>query len=232
MPNALLDGCLMIVLVFSCHLQVGVTGCVNRVVATRGTLYVPEGGSTTLQCVVEECGLKDWTGGWRRKVGEHFTPLTPSPQFHLSNYTVSANRTRLLLNIQNLSQSDSGGYNCMVQSLHYTSQGHITYLNVTSGNHVNITESTHRKLSHRILVWIGASLCFPLALGLSCCLASIRLRPPPVPPRFRSSSTARVKPKIEVVYTSVVLKSPRQTKSKSPAEREPTVYTSLNFSVV
>ncbi|XP_072547659.1 uncharacterized protein [Salminus brasiliensis] len=227
MPNVLLDGCLMIVLVFSCNPLACATDCIPVVLASRRTLFVPEGGSVSLQCEVRDCGPKDWTGGWSLNAQGSFTPLKPSPKLHLSNHTVSANSTCLLVSIQNLSQSDSGEYKCVVLMGSYTIQGHITQLNVTTA------ESTARKLSHRFLVCLGASLCFLLALGLACCLAvSKRLRSPPVPPHFRTTPTARVRPKAEVVYAAVVLKSPRQAESKSPEAREPIVYSSLNFSAV
>ncbi|XP_036420655.1 uncharacterized protein si:dkey-52l18.4 isoform X2 [Colossoma macropomum] len=225
MPNVLLDGCLMIILTFSCNLQVCVTQCTGTVSATRRTLFVPEGGSVSLQCVVQDCGPNTWTGGWGLIERNTFTPLRPSSRLHLSNYTISANSTRLLVNIQNLNQSDSGAYQCnIIWEGNYASLGHVTYVNVTTA------ELADRKLSHRLLVCAGASLCFPLALGLACCLSSKRLHSPPVPPRFRGTSAARVKPKAEVVYAAVILKSPDQP--KRPQAREPIVYSSLSFSTV
>ncbi|XP_017580881.1 uncharacterized protein si:dkey-52l18.4 isoform X3 [Pygocentrus nattereri] len=145
---------------------------------------------------------------------------------------LQANRTCLQVNIQNLNQSDSGTYQCsIIWEGKYTSQGHVTYVNVTTGSyeHITVAELAHRKLSHRLLVCAGAS-CFPLILGLACCLSSKRLRSPPVPPHFRGTSAARVKPKAEVVYAAVILKS--QNQPKRPQAREPIVYSSLNFSTV
>ncbi|XP_036420663.1 uncharacterized protein si:dkey-52l18.4 isoform X3 [Colossoma macropomum] len=176
MPNVLLDGCLMIILTFSCNLQVCVTQCTGTVSATRRTLFVPEGGSVSLQCVVQDCGPNTWTGGWGLIERNTFTPLRPSSRLHLSNYTISANSTRLLVNIQNLNQSDSGAYQCnIIWEGNYASLGHVTYVNVTT-------------------------------------------------------AAARVKPKAEVVYAAVILKSPDQP--KRPQAREPIVYSSLSFSTV
>ncbi|XP_017580879.1 uncharacterized protein si:dkey-52l18.4 isoform X1 [Pygocentrus nattereri] len=232
MPNVLLNRCLTIILTFSCNLQVCVTQCIGTVSATRKTLFVPEGGSVSLQCVVQDCGMNTWTGGWGLIERNNFTPLRPTSRLHLSNYTISANRTCLQVNIQNLNQSDSGTYQCsIIWEGKYTSQGHVTYVNVTTGSyeHITVAELAHRKLSHRLLVCAGAS-CFPLILGLACCLSSKRLRSPPVPPHFRGTSAARVKPKAEVVYAAVILKS--QNQPKRPQAREPIVYSSLNFSTV
>ncbi|XP_066516758.1 uncharacterized protein si:dkey-52l18.4 isoform X2 [Hoplias malabaricus] len=231
MPNVLLSGPLIFILVFSCNFQACLSESNCKVRANRSTQFVPEGGSITLQCNVLDCGHNAWTGGWGLTERGHFIPLISSQRLQMSNNTLSANSTQLLLQLINLSQSDSGGYMCEIDyEGGVKSRGHITYLNVTAGSYENITKTTYRRLSDRLLVCAASSLCFPLLLGLTYCLYSKCLRAPPVPPRVRGTYTVRVKPKAEVTYATVILKSPRhETRSQTG---EPIIYSSVNFSTV
>ncbi|XP_026790746.3 uncharacterized protein si:dkey-52l18.4 isoform X1 [Pangasianodon hypophthalmus] len=225
---------LFTILAVSCHLQVCLSECVPAVLASRKSLYIPEGGSVSLWCDILHCEQK-WTGGWGIRQG-YFTFLTPSPRVHLSNKTITDNATRLFLEIHNLNQSDSGVYQCNINWEESNSQGHVTKINVTEGSFDHFmlepTEPTGRKLSFRLLVCAAASLCFPLALALAYCLSSDRQPAPPIPPpRSRNSSTARVKPKADVVYATMSLNRPRQqntTQARMP--KTAVIYSTLNFS--
>ncbi|XP_060754180.1 uncharacterized protein si:dkey-52l18.4 [Neoarius graeffei] len=231
MPKILLSGCLLTILAFSWHPQVCVSECAPAVLASRKNLYIPEGESVSLSCDVLHCE-QNWTGGWGMRQ-EHFTFLTPSPRVHLSNITITHNTTRLLLNIQNLNQSDSGVYQCSIYWKETSSQSHVAQVNVTAGSFDHfMPKPTERKLYSRFLVCAAASLCFPLALALACCFSSKHQPAPPIPPpRSRNSSTARVKPKAEVVYAALTLDHPQQpstTQAKMPTTA--VVYSTLNFS--
>ncbi|KAF4086413.1 hypothetical protein AMELA_G00105910 [Ameiurus melas] len=214
------------ILALACHLQVCVGECVPSVLASRRTLYKSEGQSMSLSCDVLHCGQK-WTGGWGI-IQEHFKFLTPSPRVHLYNETITYNTTRLFLDVQNLNRSDSGSYQCNIKWEESNSQGHVIKVNVTAGHFM--PEPTGRKLSYRLLVCGAASLCFPLALALACCF-SCRPAPPVPPPRSRNSSTARVKPKADVVYAVVALDRPRQQNTtQARTARTAVIYSTVNFS--
>ncbi|XP_053503780.1 uncharacterized protein si:dkey-52l18.4 isoform X2 [Ictalurus furcatus] len=211
------------ILVLACHLQVCVSECAPAVLASRRNLYKPEGQSISLWCDVLHCGQK-WTGGWGIRRG-HFIFLTASPRVHLYNETITYNTTRLFLDIQNLNQSDSGAYQCIIKWEDSNSLGHVIQVNVTA-----VPEPTGRKLSYRLLVCGAASLCFPLALALACCF-SRRPAPPVPPPRSRNSSTARVKPKADVVYAVVARDRPRQQRTTQARTASTAVlYSTVNFS--
>ncbi|KAK2831725.1 hypothetical protein Q7C36_016811 [Tachysurus vachellii] len=233
MPKILLSGCLFTLLAFSSHLHVCANECVTAVFAKRKNMYVAEGGSVSISCDVQHCKQK-WTGGWgvRQK---YFTFLNTSQRVHISNGEISHDVTRLILTIRNLNQSDSGLYQCNINWGASSSQGHVIQVNVTEGSAEQfMPESTGRKLSYRLLVCAAASLCFPLALALAYCFSSDVQPPPPVPPpRSRNSSTARVKPKADVVYTTLTLNDPRQ-QSAAQATKKATavVYSTLSFSAV
>lgn len=104
--------------------------------AKRDTLHVPEGSSLSLSCDIQHCG-DTWTGKWTwsysDKTDKKF--IENSDRHSLTNVTLSANKTRLLLKFLSVNQSDEGFYGCMVtwgdQSL--TGQGHFTYVNITAG---------------------------------------------------------------------------------------------------
>ncbi|XP_017346078.1 uncharacterized protein si:dkey-52l18.4 isoform X2 [Ictalurus punctatus] len=216
------------ILVLACHLQACVSECVPAVLASRKKLYKPEGQSISLWCDVQHCGQK-WTGGWGIRRG-HFVFLTASPRVHLYNKTFTYDTTRLFLDIQNLNQSDSGEYQCKIEWEDSNSLGHVTQVNVTAGSIDHfMPEPTGRKLSYRLLVCGAASLCFPLALALACCF-SCRPAPPVPPPRSRNT-TARVKPKADVVYAVVALDRPRQQRTTQARTAGTAVlYSTVNFS--
>ncbi|KAM9468537.1 uncharacterized protein Hap1MRO34_013199 isoform 2-T2 [Clarias gariepinus] len=230
MLKNLLSGCFFGILTFLSHFQVCVSECLPAVVASRRTLYKPEGGSVSVYCDVQHCA-QNWTGGWGISQG-HFALLDPSPRVQLSNISVSHTTTRLVLEIHNLNQSDSGPYHCNIKWKESNSQGHVTLINVTasSSNQFIDPASTGRTLSHRLMVCAAASLCFLLALALALCFSyQCRPAPPVPPPRSRNNSTARVKPNVDVVYA--VLDRPRQ--QRTAQQNTPTtgvIYSTLSFS--
>ncbi|XP_056127128.1 uncharacterized protein si:dkey-52l18.4 [Rhinichthys klamathensis goyatoka] len=198
--------------------------------ASRASKFVPEGSSLELSCEVQHCGVLSWTGGWvfQEWQSTGFTRLTPSERIKLSNYSSTANSTHLLVHIHNINQSDAGPYKCMItwSQKNLTSNGHVTYVNVTAAS----VDSSGRNLSHRVLLCLSASMCFPLVLGLVWCLTRDHPPPPPVPPRSYTSFAARVKPKKELVYAEVALKNSRRQNDCPKQVPEPTVYSSVHFS--
>lgn len=201
----------------------------SSVRASRASKFVPEGSSLELSCEVQHCGVLGWTGGWafQEMQDTGFTPLTPSERIELSNYSSTANSTHLLIHIHNINQSDAGSYNCMITwPGQLTSNGHVTYVNVTAAS----VDSLGRNLSHRVLLCLSASMCFPLVLGLVWCLTRDHPPPPPVPPRSYTSFSARVIPKKELVYAEVALKNSRRKNDCPKQVPEPTVYSSVHFS--
>lgn len=52
----------------------------------------------------------------------------------MTNVTLSANQTRLILNFLSVNQSDEGSYGCSVKWAEGgTAQGNMKYVNVTAG---------------------------------------------------------------------------------------------------
>ncbi|XP_076833432.1 uncharacterized protein LOC143478358 [Brachyhypopomus gauderio] len=182
MRRAFVDGRLLTVLVISCSLHVSASDCMNSVVSKRREVFLPEGHSISLVCKIQHCGQEGWRGGWYSTRKGHPTILSPSPRHHLSNRTENANSTDLLVTIQNLNQSDSGAYLCIVEwKNNITSPGHVTHVNVTTAD-----PESGRRFSDRLLVCGAAVLCLPLALGLAYCLSCNRASAPPVPLRLRA----------------------------------------------
>ncbi|KAF1393782.1 hypothetical protein PFLUV_G00019620 [Perca fluviatilis] len=231
------------------HTSLHAEECSQGVLAERETLYVPAGGSLSLSCVVQHCGGA-WTGNWMRT---NSTNEKLSVRHHLTNVTLSANKTQLILNFLSVKQSDEGSYGCSVKwGQGDTDQGHFKYVNVTAA------VPFQRSVLHRVLVCAGASLCLPIILGLAHCLSS-KVKPQPLPrtlsiaaavyrdqphpapqppprcpiPQKRSTSFHKAVPKsrqkIEVVYADISQDALRQ----QGATREPdqsTVYSSVRFS--
>ncbi|XP_029923824.1 uncharacterized protein LOC115370791 isoform X2 [Myripristis murdjan] len=233
--------------------------CYQTVLARRYTYYVPEGGSQSLSCVVQHCGEEDWTGEWvwRNSSEVDVSILKPTLRHHLSNETLSANKTHLSLKLMRVNQSDEGYYGCKVTwGNGARDQGHMTYVNITSA------VPSERSILIRVLVCVGASLCFPVILGLARCLSSevkpqslpMTLptnqpqpkpraacrsqprsgpKPPPRRPRPQKQSSSAATPKSkqpkELVYAALSQDALEQQR----ATREPpqaTVYSSLQFS--
>ncbi|KAG7479864.1 Cell adhesion molecule 3 [Solea senegalensis] len=228
--------------------------CSQAVLARRETFYVPEGGSLSLSCVVQHCG-DTWTGNWRwqNATDERFSTIRNSERHHLTNVTLSANGTRLVLNLQRVNQLDEGSYGCKVTwGEGYTDQGHLMYVNITAA------VPSQRNLLHRVLVCVGAFLCLPVILGLARCvrsevkphphprtqsthvavhrdepdLAPLPLPRCPVQQKHRASShkaSPKSQQNTEVLYADVSMEAPRPKR----VVREPpqsTVYSSLKFS--
>ncbi|XP_030634398.1 uncharacterized protein LOC115815575 [Chanos chanos] len=202
--------------------------CTKAVIARRSSLSVPSGGSVSLSCDVRHCGADKWSGGWVRSEEGSHTIITASSRRVLSNITRTPSQTSLLVSFQNISQSESGSYMCEIRWPDGTnSLGHVTYVNVT---YINVTEAvgSQRKVSHRILVCFGASLCFPLALVLACCLSD---KPPQVPPRSYNTPNPLPEPQNLVVYAALAVGRPKQHNFSPKREpTQPTVYSSLQFS--
>ncbi|XP_056140113.1 uncharacterized protein si:dkey-52l18.4 [Lampris incognitus] len=173
-------GYLLIAVRFLCLLS-GLHGeeCSHAVLAKRDTYRVPEGDSLSLSCVVQHCGLDGWIGEWiwTQPLENKSIVLQPTPRLHLFNESLSTNQTRLLMKFLNINKSDEGLYKCSVawgQGLTASDQGHMTSVNTFSA------VTSERNVLHRVLVCVGASLCFPLFMGLARCL-SLEVKPQPVP---------------------------------------------------
>ncbi|XP_037632404.1 uncharacterized protein si:dkey-52l18.4 [Sebastes umbrosus] len=224
--------------------------CIQVVLAERETLYVPAGGSLSLSCVVQHCGGA-WTGTWMRR---NSTDQKLRVRHHVTNVTLSDNKTELILSFQSVNQSYEGSYGCSVKwSQGDTEQGHLKYVNVTAA------VPSQRSVLHRVLVCAGAFLCLPIILGLARCLSS-EVKPQPLPrtlvsthsavyrdqpqpapqppprrpvPQKRSTPSHKAAPKTqqktEVVYADISQDALRQ----QGATRNPDqsiVYSSLRFS--
>ncbi|XP_022616919.1 uncharacterized protein LOC111233397 [Seriola dumerili] len=228
--------------------------CSHGVLAKRDIFYVAEGGSQSLSCVVQHCGV-NWTGNWtwKNSTDKTFSTIKDSDRHYLTNEELSANETRLVLNLLRVSHLDEGSYRCkVVWDQGNTDMGHLTYVNITAA------VPSQRKSLHRVLVCAGALLCLPLIMGLARCLSSedkpqpfsrsqsthaavYRQQPYPAPqppprcrvPQKRSTSSQKASPmspqKTEVVYADIskdALKQPVAT--REPAQS--TVYAFVKFS--
>ena len=88
--------------------------CDKTIFAKRESIHVPMGGELQLSSDVQHCGEKDWTWIWTKISNiSNKSETTVSPE-HLTNHTLSANKTRLVLHINNLKKSDEGSYGCKV----------------------------------------------------------------------------------------------------------------------
>ncbi|KAI4815442.1 uncharacterized protein [Pseudochaenichthys georgianus] len=229
-----------------CLLHAVAEECSQVVLADRETLDVPAGGSLSLSCVVQHCGGA-WTGDWIRR---NSTEENLIFRHHVTKVNLSANQTKLILNVLNVHKSDEGSYGCSVTwAQDDTEQGNLKYVNVTAA------VSSQRSVLHRILVCAAAALSLPVILGLARCLSS-EVKPLPLPrTRFPPSAASRNQPhpapqlppipmkrstsshkaipmarqKTEVVYADIsqdALRQPGVTKKPDQS----TVYSSLRFS--
>ncbi|XP_034460743.1 uncharacterized protein si:dkey-52l18.4 [Hippoglossus hippoglossus] len=232
-----------------CFLSAGLRAeeCSQVVLARRGKLYTPEGGSLSLSCVVQHCG-DTWTGSWiwKNSTHEKFSSIKNSERRQLTNVTLFTNQTRLVLNFLTVRQSDEGSYGCKVMwGQGDTDLGNLMYVNITAA------VPSQRNLLHRILVCASASLCLPIILGLARCLSSgvkpqplprtwsthvavYRDRPHPPPPLQKHGSHShsaphRSQPKNEVVYADISKDLLRQQRATRERPLEPTVYSSVKF---
>lgn len=112
----------------------------KMVLARRYQMFVPEGGSTHMSCEVVHCG-HSWTGGWAFQDfnSTTYTRISSSLRIQLFNDTMTPNCTRLTIHIQSINQSDAGSYKCEISwpPLHFSSSGHVTYINVTAGGYLS-----------------------------------------------------------------------------------------------
>nr|XP_020443058.1 uncharacterized protein LOC109952351 isoform X2 [Monopterus albus] len=152
-------------------LLVSAEECSQSIQARRATFYAPQGGTLSLSCVVQHCG-DTWTGNWIWKNSTEEKTVENSDRHNLTNVTVSANETRLLLHFLTVSQLDEGSYRCTVTwSQGNTDLGHWMYVKAAPSG---------RNLLHRGLVCAGAFVCLPIILGLVRCLSS-EVKPQPLP---------------------------------------------------
>ncbi|XP_021437770.2 uncharacterized protein LOC110503656 isoform X2 [Oncorhynchus mykiss] len=129
--------------------------CVTSVLAKRGSVDVPKGGTLSLSCDVQHCGNDGWTGGWGLSTEGQFLLFSHTPRHHLSKVTLTTNSTRLLMDILNVNQSDHGMYQCQITWVEgYTSVGHMTYVNITAA----IPPTSVRKVYSRVVVYPHPSL--------------------------------------------------------------------------
>lgn len=202
----------------------------SSVRASRASVFVAEGKELHFSCEVRHCGQANWTGGWafQEMQSQGFIPLTSSERIELSDYSSAVNSTHLKVHIHNVNQSDAGAYKCVITwPAGTSSNGHVTYVNVTAATR-DFSES--RSATNRVLLCLGSLACFLVVVGLVWCLTRLRSSPPPVPPHTRTSFSARVNPKNELVYTEVaVCNSRRRNECLEPAT-EPVVYSSVHFS--
>ncbi|KAK6295759.1 hypothetical protein J4Q44_G00334720 [Coregonus suidteri] len=216
--------------------------CVTSVFAKKRNVNVPKGGTLSLSCVVQHCGDDGWTGGWGLSTEGQFLLFSPTPRHHLSNVTLTTNRTRLLMDILNVNQSDYGMYHCQITWVEgYTSVGHMTYVNITAA----IPPTSVRKVYFRVVVYVSTCLVITLVLvlGLACHIRSkVPSQPPPIPPpkpppRSRSvrkdkPPTPKPNPKIELVYAALSKDCLEQQNPNPQREAaQPTVYSSLRLTV-
>lgn len=227
--------------------------CSQGILARRGAYDVPAGGSLSLSCVVQHCG-DTWTGTWmwKNSTFEKFSTVKESARHRLTNVTLSANKTQLVLKLLRADPLDEGSYQCSVTwGAGNSERGHLTNVNITAA------VTSERIFWHRVVICAGAFLCFPVVVGLAYCLSSkvkhqllptaqlytaVEGNPPPSspqpPPRRpvpqkRKTTPSKVRPKhqqnIEVVYADISQDALRQQR----ATREPTqstVYSSVRFS--
>ncbi|XP_022046403.1 uncharacterized protein si:dkey-52l18.4 [Acanthochromis polyacanthus] len=227
--------------------------CSQGILARRETYNVPAGGSLSLSCEVQHCG-DTWTGTWmwKNSTYEEFSTVKEGERHRLTNVTLTANKTRLVLKLLRADPLDEGSYKCsIIWGAGNTEQGHLTNVNITTA------VPSQRIFWHRVLICAGAFLCFPIFVGLAHCLSSevnhqllptaplytaVERNPPasapqppprrPAPPK-RKTTPSKVRPKhqknTEVVYADISQDALKQ----QGAMREPaqsTVYSSVRFS--
>ncbi|KAM7399633.1 hypothetical protein PAMP_018885 [Pampus punctatissimus] len=226
--------------------------CKEAILAKRNTVYASAGDSLSLLCVVQHCG-DTWTGEWmwRNSTDNNERVVKDGARHQLTNKSLSANETQLLLRLLSVNKSDEGYYRCKgTWDQGKTHQGHFTYVNITAAG------PSQRSVLHRSLVCTGAFLCLPIILILARCLSSFprtrstraaeptaayRALPHPAPqppprcpvPQKRSTSSHKVPPKpqqnTEVVYADISKDALSQQHQATRASSQPTVYSSVNF---
>ncbi|KAK2850990.1 hypothetical protein Q5P01_007266 [Channa striata] len=205
--------------------------CSPAVLARRNKVYVPQGGSLSLKCVVRHCG-DPWTGNWVfLSNARRYELKENSDRYHLANMTLSADETMLILIFLRVNKSDEGFYGCRVTwSEGLMDQGHWTVVNITAA------VPTGRNLLHRFLVCASAFLCLTVVLGLACrqCLR--------ITQKIRTASTQthdrRGQPYLALAplprrpvpkkRSTSPFKAPPQSERRP--EPESTVYSSVRFS--
>ncbi|XP_056466327.1 uncharacterized protein si:dkey-52l18.4 isoform X1 [Gadus chalcogrammus] len=151
---------------FSClYTCVHAEECFQALFAKRESFHVPMGGDVLLSCVVQHCGENNWTSIWTHiSTMSNKSDTTVCPNHLTSQTLLSANKTRLVLQIQNLKKSDEGLYGCKVKwKGGGSSQGNLQSLILTA---------PERSEWHRALVLVSALLCTLLLLLMARCLSS------------------------------------------------------------
>uniref|UniRef100_A0A8C6TAV6 Ig-like domain-containing protein n=1 Tax=Neogobius melanostomus TaxID=47308 RepID=A0A8C6TAV6_9GOBI len=231
--------------------------CIKTILNRRETYKVVSGESLSMSCIVQHCG-DQYTGKWIWKNSTHDTLDSVSRTSHhsLANASLSANKTRLILDLERVSEMDEGSYGCSVEwSSGEVSRGHLMYVNVTAA------VSVDRKVPHGILICFGVALCVAVILGLAFYLRSkmkfapvASPRPMPRPaaeyqvplhqstprppprrnaPQKNSTSSEKAphqpKQKTEVVYADISQDVLWQQQRVKPSKQPSIVYSSVRF---
>uniref|UniRef100_A0A3P9JKY9 Ig-like domain-containing protein n=1 Tax=Oryzias latipes TaxID=8090 RepID=A0A3P9JKY9_ORYLA len=156
------------------YLGVCAEACTPAVLAKRGSIFVSEGHTLSLSCVVQHCEVT-WAGKWKweKSMDSNSSIVTENQRHRLMVKTPTASEIQLLLEVRRVKAGDMGAYRCSVEwGDGSTELGHWTYVNITRA------VPTQRKVLHRYYVLAGASLCLPVILGLARCLSS-KVKPQP-----------------------------------------------------
>uniref|UniRef100_A0A8C7ZZ13 Ig-like domain-containing protein n=1 Tax=Oryzias sinensis TaxID=183150 RepID=A0A8C7ZZ13_9TELE len=182
------------------YLGVSAEACTPAVLAKRGSIFVSEGHTLSLSCVVQHCEVT-WTGKWKweKSMDSNSSIVTENQRHSLMVKTPTASEIQLLLEVRRVKAADMGAYRCSVEwGDGSTELGHWTYVNITRGKQCNTEKKgtnssrifsiyflssfsavpTQRKDLHRYCVLAGASLCLPVILGLARGLSS-KVKPQP-----------------------------------------------------
>lgn len=113
--------------------------CTPAVLAKRGSIFVSEGHTLSLSCVVQHCEVT-WAGKWKweKSMDSNSSIVTENQRHRLMVKTPTASEIQLLLEVQRVKAADMGAYRCSVEwGDGSTELGHWTYVNITRGKQCN-----------------------------------------------------------------------------------------------